>query len=297
MAIVYLKNEIVNAGGAGTPALKASVVPGVVAGSWADLVFPLTSASVPAAGLNSPAQMLIMDSAGTTGLTSGIYNWGFINSREDSLLFAIQMPHGYLEGTDLKAHVHWTMTTTTTGTVRWGIEYFWGITSGQFDRTVVANAANTRQRSGTTARLTFTVPHGMVVGQNIVVASAGSGDYNGNYIVTNFLDTNPYWIEYTIASGTESPTVDSAVNVRGYTVQIEATHTLSTNSQYKSLITSIGIVPGATGHGNANISNILMGRFYRPVLGGHIAERISALSMDFHFQRDTAGSIQEFSKT
>jgi hypothetical protein len=258
-----------------------------------DLTFPLLSSTV--GSLNAPTVMRIMDATGT-GTVQGVFGYGFVDTREDSLLFSAQLPHSYKEGTSIEFHVHWTMVTTTTGTVRWGLEYAWANVDGTFDVTVPANAANTRERSGTTARLTFTAAHGLVVGQNIVVAGAGVSAYNVNAVVTAMSDTSTYWIEYTIASGTEGVTTDGAVNVKGYTIQIEATTTLSTNSQWKHLASSVGTIVGVSKGTNKAVSSMLVCRVYRPQLGGHIAERIPAITADFHYQKDTLGSRSQYTK-
>jgi hypothetical protein len=43
----------------------------------------------------------------------------------ESVYFAVQLPHRYKEGTDVTFHVHWSKTGTNTGNVIWGIEYSW----------------------------------------------------------------------------------------------------------------------------------------------------------------------------
>jgi hypothetical protein len=40
----------------------------------------------------------------------------------ESVHFAVQIPHSYKLGTDLKPHIHWSPTTANTGNVVWGLE-------------------------------------------------------------------------------------------------------------------------------------------------------------------------------
>ena len=218
------------------------------------------------------------------------------------MVFDAQLPHTYAEGTDIKFHVHWTMVTTTTGTVRWGLEYAVANANGAgadsiFLVTKAPAADTTRQRAGTTARIKFSSYHGLVTNQNIVVSGAGVAAYNGNYRITNSVDSSTeHWIEYTIAAGDEVETVDAGIAIEGRTITLEVTATLSTNSQYKHLITTLGTIPGVVGGVNRKVSHVLLCRFYRPTLGGHIAERIPILSMDFHHLANSKGSDSEFAK-
>lgn len=55
--------------------------------------------------------------------TSGIYMPLFdIN---DLLVFSIQLPHGYQEGTSVWPHVHWIADAIDANTVKWEIDYQW----------------------------------------------------------------------------------------------------------------------------------------------------------------------------
>lgn len=293
MTIPYLKTQISSVAG-----VTASEVLGVAdnQGEWDDLTVPLSGVSQPSDALTAPVMMKIMDSIGGAG-TGGVWGWGFVNTREDDLLFSAQLPHSYRQGSDMLFHVHWTMVTATTGTVRWGLEYAWSNIDGSFKITKLANAATTRQRDGAgTGRLTFTTAHGLVTGQNIVVAGAADGAYNKNTRVTNFSDAGTFWIEYPVAGAVEAPAVDAGVNVAGYTIVIEQTATLAADSKWKHMLTPMGTIYGQSAGVNKRVSHMLICRFYRPVLGGHIAERIPAIAADFHILKDTNGSIAESSK-
>ena len=43
----------------------------------------------------------------------------------EQVYFAMQLPHHYKEGSDIRPHVHWTPTTNDAGNVKWQFEYFW----------------------------------------------------------------------------------------------------------------------------------------------------------------------------
>jgi len=49
----------------------------------------------------------------------------FDPSADEEVYLTIQLPHGYKEGTDIVAHVHWAPTSTSTNDVVWGLEYQW----------------------------------------------------------------------------------------------------------------------------------------------------------------------------
>ena len=70
-------------------------------------------------------------SSGKPGATSptwaafrnGIYAWQFGASTDDELFITFHIKHDYAEGSKVYPHVHWSPNTTSTGTVRFGMEY------------------------------------------------------------------------------------------------------------------------------------------------------------------------------
>jgi hypothetical protein len=70
-------------------------------------------------------------SAGKPGATSptwavyrdGIYAWRFGAATDDELFITFHIKHDYAETSKVYPHVHWSPNTTSTGTVRWGMEY------------------------------------------------------------------------------------------------------------------------------------------------------------------------------
>ena len=50
---------------------------------------------------------------------------GFDNTASESVTFSAQMPHSWLQESEVEAHVHWAPTDDSAGNVRWVFEYTW----------------------------------------------------------------------------------------------------------------------------------------------------------------------------
>lgn len=87
---------------------------------WQDVPVSITTSN--ALGANAPTlTRLVRDSGGTS---TGVYAFLFPNNVSKEVFFTIQLPHGYVNGTDIVPHIHWSAENhTSTGTVRWGLEY------------------------------------------------------------------------------------------------------------------------------------------------------------------------------
>ncbi len=87
---------------------------------WDDMRVPMTS--VKAAGVRDPDFIQFRDDGGGS---TGVFSWAFIGTGAliEELFFSAQIPHGYVEGTDLEAHVHWSPSTAAAGNVVWQLEY------------------------------------------------------------------------------------------------------------------------------------------------------------------------------
>ena len=100
--------------------------------SWDDLRVPVTATNIGTANNPNFSQVL------TNGAGSqGVYTYLFDASAEEELLFNVQLPHAWKEGTDIEPHVHWFPTSADTGTVRWGLEYTWSNVDGTFSNTTI----------------------------------------------------------------------------------------------------------------------------------------------------------------
>jgi len=79
---------------------------------WDD-VFADLSASI-VSGANTPTFSTFRD---------GISAYAFSASVTNEIWVNLQMPHSYHEGVLVYPNIHWAPNTTSTGTVRWGVEY------------------------------------------------------------------------------------------------------------------------------------------------------------------------------
>lgn len=64
--------------------------------------------------------------APTWGTFSGnLETWLFPTNADAEVHFAVQLPHAWMEGSEIEAHVHWAPMDTDTGDVSWNLEYIW----------------------------------------------------------------------------------------------------------------------------------------------------------------------------
>lgn len=93
---------------------KKGAYPG---GFWDDLRSPATA-------INPPGQAADPDVDANSGLL-------LFDAGGTELVYVInQMPHGWIEGTTLKPHVHWMKTTSAAGNVLWRMRYRWANVRG-----------------------------------------------------------------------------------------------------------------------------------------------------------------------
>lgn len=72
---------------------------------------------MPAVGINPPGAATDPTLDNTDG------RWVFSASATNMLALQAQLPHGWVEGTIIEPHVHWSPTSTNTGNVLWRLEY------------------------------------------------------------------------------------------------------------------------------------------------------------------------------
>jgi hypothetical protein len=90
--------------------------------AWDDLRFPV-SAVQKNLGTSKPD---------TITLFGSFVVLGFDNAASEGVTFAAQMPHSWLQGSDIEAHVHWAPTDGSAGGVRWQMDYSWANISDSF---------------------------------------------------------------------------------------------------------------------------------------------------------------------
>jgi hypothetical protein len=105
---------------------------------WDDL--KVSVQSLDDRGVHLPAWSELMD----PGSGPGLYTYWFDKSTEEELFFTVQMPHGWLEGSTIKPHVHWVgKTSGTVGNVEWALEFVWANVSDNFPTSVTTNTGYT----------------------------------------------------------------------------------------------------------------------------------------------------------
>lgn len=94
---------------------------------WDDLRFPVGAVKFGGAGLHPPTETVYK------GSTVLAFDTG---PNDDSIQFIAQLPHKYLEGSDIDIHVHFTIPTSGAGVgaenVKWDVTYAWANRFDQF---------------------------------------------------------------------------------------------------------------------------------------------------------------------
>jgi len=99
---------------------------------WNDLRTPLMSTT--STGSNPPVAARIY----RNNVSQGVYVNKFVaDNTERELYFTIQLPHTYLQGSNLKPHLHFTTLDAITGTTRWGLEYTMSSINSFFPTTTI----------------------------------------------------------------------------------------------------------------------------------------------------------------
>lgn len=89
---------------------------------WDDLRVGVGNAKL--AGSRDPAfSQFRDDGSGSIGVNTLMFTYEAVVGNEKEIFFEIQMPHTWAEGTPVIPHIHFSPTTTDTGTIRWGLEW------------------------------------------------------------------------------------------------------------------------------------------------------------------------------
>ena len=106
---------------------------------WDDLRTPVTAVKV--SGVKPPTW--------TSYKSSEVLGFSdqAIAGNEEQIFFSIQLPHSYLEGSDIYPHIHWVPEDNTGGNVRWELTYTWADINSAFG---AATTDNITAAAGTT---------------------------------------------------------------------------------------------------------------------------------------------------
>lgn len=126
---------------------------------WDDVRVPVTGTKT--GGAKDPDFAKVRDNGAGS---QGVYAYVFDAGQEEELFFAVQMPHSYSPGTDLKPHCHWMPTTAGAGSVVWGLEYTIANVESVFPNTTILRATIAAQ--GTAYRQQI-APFGIIPGTNL----------------------------------------------------------------------------------------------------------------------------------
>ena len=104
---------------------------------------------------------------------------------DETVTFAIQLPHSYKEGTDLEVHIHWSPTSTNTGNVAWLFEYTAIAIDGTFsavDTTSAIQAGSGTAYAHQVAEFAAVISGiGLTISSMIMCALTRDVDYDDDY--------------------------------------------------------------------------------------------------------------------
>lgn len=81
---------------------------------WNDLRCPMSAGR---ANTSPPTMATFRD---------GLITWSYSASQVNQLYFEAQLPHGWVNGSEIRPHIHWSPgNSTNTGNVKWQLEYSW----------------------------------------------------------------------------------------------------------------------------------------------------------------------------
>lgn len=154
---------------------------------WEDLQVPVTGVKIKKV-LNEPDWD---DFIGSTAIL-----W-FEKGESQDVVFTVQMPHKWREGTPIFPHVHWTSGRNSdpapgSARVKWGLEYYWANVGDVFPTTtpiIYGNTAPTSSSGVIALREHVITPLGSIVGtgnhnlSSMIICRlfrVNDGDYNGD---------------------------------------------------------------------------------------------------------------------
>lgn len=102
-----------------------------------DLLIPLLSGKLAAS--HDPGLVKVSDNGSGS---VGVYGYGFDSGAEEEILFSMQVPYDWKEGTDLEIHIHWCASDANSGSVVWGLETEWQDIGGTYSTSSQVTSTN-----------------------------------------------------------------------------------------------------------------------------------------------------------
>lgn len=156
---------------------------------WEDLKVPVNAVRIKAKKRSDGTEIIPAEWAGFKVGTSLALLW-FADisdaSEEQEVIFTVQMPHGWKEGTNIFPHVHWTSgklkddgtlemsTGPLTDRVTWGLEYSWVNVGGEFQNSTIITGTTVATPNG-----------GSIALYEHVITPLGTGGISGKDIGGN----------------------------------------------------------------------------------------------------------------
>lgn len=123
-------------GASGNAYLTAYINNVICGGLWDDLRTPINAIKL--GGVNPPTEISYRGSL--------VYVFGdkILAQEQQVVYFSVQLPHTYMEGSDLIPHVHWVAEDGTVGNAVWLLTYSWANIDGAFpvEQTITSIGAN-----------------------------------------------------------------------------------------------------------------------------------------------------------
>lgn len=257
--------------------------------TWTDVVVPLVTVS--SGGANAPATILVNDNgAASVGVRLPAYTDESVVGNEKEQWFTLQLPHGYVRGSDINLHLHWMSLVAGAGTtnVRWGLEYQ-VTTTGSFTTNGTFTFVDGGGGEDTITQATGDFTTVFDVGDIIEVYGTTSND--GTYTLTGVA-------ALTLSVATATLTAEAAVASTLYNIQTQPTNTTIVYVDTHALRTAeaIQVTPlvSITGTGLVE-SSLICGRLFRNSSHANDdhAQTVFPISLDAHIQMDKLGSVIE----
>lgn len=174
--------------------------------AWDDLLFPVSSIRLTSVGINPPLESATI----LPGVTYAFEDKG-LAGQEQSIVFVVQLPHSYKEGSDIYFHIHYAYPIAQNNTRSlWKLEYDWQNDGGTFNTGTSTVSCYTDYTDGTTLKNKLS-SFGVISGAGKDISSIlvcrlyrNSSDVSDNYTAQiNLLEVDVHIENDTLGSRTQ----------------------------------------------------------------------------------------------